>query len=257
MKAILFDLDGVFYQGNHVIRDAPEVSRWLNEQAIPHLFVTNTSSKPRAEILSKLNRFGIETDLEHLFTPAVASLKWLKERSLTHRVALYVPELTQSEFRAIDSWKNDKEPPEAIIVGDLGFAWNYKLMNQIFRQLMARPDTPFIALGMTRYWQAEEGLRLDIAPFIKALEYASGVKAQVMGKPANAFFNAALKILGAAAKDTVMIGDDIQSDIAGAQQAGIAAWLVKTGKFRESDLACGITPDKVLNSVAELQQCWH
>ena len=109
---------------------------------------------------------------------------------------------------------------------------------------------------MTRYWQAEDGLRLDIAPFIKALEHASGVTALVMGKPAKSFYTSALKVLGASAKETVMIGDDIQSDIAGAQQAGLQAWLVKTGKFRESDLASDIKPDKVLDSVAELKKYW-
>ena len=64
MKAILFDLDGVFYQADQVINNAPEVSHWVNEQAIPHLFVTNTSSKPRSELVKKLAGFGIETKIK-------------------------------------------------------------------------------------------------------------------------------------------------------------------------------------------------
>lgn len=257
MKSILFDLDGVFYQGNQVINNAPEISRWVNEQAIPHLYVTNTSSKPRSALLKKLNSFGIETNIEHIFTPAVACLSWLQSQSISSNVALYLPESTQTEFNSINSWKQgSKKTPEAIVIGDLGFEWDYGLMNQIFRQLMAKPETPFIALGMTRYWQAEDGLRLDIAPFIKALEFASGVTALVMGKPNKSFFKLALNIFGASAKETVMIGDDIQSDIGGAQEAGLQAWLVKTGKFRESDLESGIKPDQILNSIAELQKYW-
>lgn len=257
MKSILFDLDGVFYQGNQVIEKSPEVIRWVKKQSIPYLFVTNTSSKPRSELLIKLGGFGIETDIEHIFTPAIACLTWLQKQSIRHNVALYLPEATKSEFSSINNCQDSQQRPEAIIIGDLGFEWNYELMNQIFRQLMERPETPFIALGMTRYWQAEDGLRLDIAPFVKAFEYASGVPALVMGKPDKKFFTLALNVLSASAKDTVMIGDDIQSDIGGAQKAGLQAWLVKTGKFRENDLESGIEPDQILNSIAELQKYWN
>lgn len=256
MKSILFDLDGVFYQADQVIKGAPEVSRWVKDQSIPHLFVTNTSSKPRSELVKKLAGLGIETTIDRIFTPAVATVTWLQDQSIDNNIALYLPEATRSEFTSVKVWHSDKELPEAVIIGDLGFEWNYALMNQIFRQLIARPETPLIALGMTRYWQAEDGLRLDIAPFIKALEYASGVTALVMGKPAKHFFTSALKKLATTAKDTVMIGDDIQTDIAAAQQLGISSWLVKTGKFRESDLESDIKPDKILDSVAELQELW-
>jgi len=113
-----------------------------------------------------------------------------------------------------------------------------------------------VALGLTRYWLADGGLRLDVGPFIKALEYASGREAIVMGKPAPHYFQAALSTLGVAPEQTLMIGDDIRGDIEGAQRLGIKTLLVRTGKFRPADLHLGIQPDGVLDSVVDLPRWW-
>jgi ribonucleotide monophosphatase NagD (HAD superfamily) len=82
------------------------------------------------------------------------------------------------------------------------------------------------------------------------------VEPLVLGKPALAFYQAATDILGQPAEHIVMIGDDIRGDIDGAQQAGLKAVLVRTGKFRDSDLELGIQPDAVLDSVVELPE-WY
>jgi HAD superfamily hydrolase (TIGR01458 family) len=121
---------------------------------------------------------------------------------------------------------------------------------------MAEPRPILIALGMSRYAQGDTGLVLDVAPFIKALEYAADCEAVVMGKPAKAFFEAALRVLGTKTTETVMIGDDIHSDVAGAQAAGLTGILVRTGKFRTADLDGAVRPDAVLGSVADLPEWW-
>jgi HAD superfamily hydrolase (TIGR01458 family) len=121
---------------------------------------------------------------------------------------------------------------------------------------MSDENTKLIALGMTRYWRAEDGLRLDAAPFVKALEHATGREAVVVGKPAVEFYNSALNMLGCDASNTIMIGDDIKGDIEGAQNAGIRGLLVKTGKFQQSDLEKGIRPYDVIDSIARLPSWW-
>ena len=110
-----------------------------------------------------------------------------------------------------------------------------------------------VALGLTRFWQAGDGLRLDTAPFVAALECAAGKKAVVMGKPASAFFDAAVRRLGVAKEDVLMIGDDIRVDVGGAQQAGLKGALVRTGKYRANDLDHGVKPDFVIDSIANLR----
>jgi len=145
----------------------------------------------------------------------------------------------------------------ALVLGDLGKGWDFPTLNRAFRLLMADPSPPLIALGMTRYWRAPDGLRLDVAPFVKALEHAAGVEAVVLGKPAPGFFGEALALVGAGAGNVLMIGDDIVTDVGGAQQAGMAGMLVRTGKYRPADLAGDIRPDAVLDSIADLPGWWQ
>jgi len=122
---------------------------------------------------------------------------------------------------------------------------------------MKDPQPRLIALGMTRYWQANDGLRLDVAPFIVALEHASDIQAVVKGKPAKAFYQTAIEILATPAEKIVMVGDDIRSDVQGAQHAGMQGILVKTGKYRPVDLQQNIQPDAVLDSVNDLPDWWQ
>ena len=129
-------------------------------------------------------------------------------------------------------------------------------MNKIFRTLNNNPQAKLVALGMTRYWKTSTGSQLDVGPMIKAFEYASGVDAIVTGKPATAFFQAALSLLGEK-ENVVMIGDDIRGDIEASQHAGLKAILVRTGKFSQSDLESGITPDAIIDSIAALPVWWQ
>jgi HAD superfamily hydrolase (TIGR01458 family) len=109
---------------------------------------------------------------------------------------------------------------------------------------------------MTRYWRAEDGLRLDVGAFVRALEYAAGRTAVVVGKPDPAFYATAVDALGLEAGQVVMVGDDIRNDVEGAQRAGLTGVLVRTGKFSASDLTAEISPDAVLDSIADLPRWW-
>ena len=98
---------------------------------------------------------------------------------------------------------------------------------------------------------------LDVAPFVAALEHATGKQPKVFGKPAEAFFGAASHQLGLTRNEIVMVGDDINADIGGALAAGLRAALVQTGKYRAVDLEGPIKPDVVLPSVASLPKWWR
>ena len=170
----------------------------------------------------------------------------------------FVPENSLTEFEGFQQLDyRTAKSVDAIVIGDLGEEWTYPKLNQAFRLLMAEPRPVLIALGLTRFWQSADGLRLDVAPFVKALEYASSSESEVLGKPSLAFFESALGLLNTEAKNAIMIGDDIVGDIEGAQKAGIRAILVKTGKYREQDLRGDIKPDVVLGSIANLPGWWE
>ena len=254
--AILFDLDGVFYRGDSAIPGAAEVAAWAQGEGVPHLFLTNTTSRPRKDLLRKLAGFGIDTDAAHILTPPVAAVQWCQQNLQGQKVALFVPEQTRVEFSSLPECRNDQESVGAVVIGDLGEDWDFATLNAAFRRLMQSPQPSLLALGMTRYWQSPNGLQLDVAPFVVGLSYASGVEPLVLGKPAASFYETAVNLLGVGKDQVVMVGDDIRSDVDGAQQAGIRGVLVRTGKFRQQDLSLGIRPAAVLDSIADLPQ-WY
>jgi HAD superfamily hydrolase (TIGR01458 family) len=255
MSAILFDLDGVLYESDNPIEGAADTINWFNKNSIPHLFLTNTTSKSRSELVTKLAGFGITSKKEDFLTPPVAAKQWLQTNNI-NSIALFVPDTTREEFSDFNLITNEKNNVNAVIIGDLGEQWTFETMNKIFRTLINNPQAKLIALGMTRYWRTTSGLQLDVGPMIKAFEYATGTKAIVTGKPATEFFQAAVTLLGSQ-DNIVMIGDDIRGDIEAAQHAGLKAIQVRTGKFSQSDLELGITPDVILDSVAALPEWWQ
>ena len=223
MKALLIDLDGVIYQGEKIIPGAAETIRWMTAEQIPHLFLTNTTSRPRQAIIDMLLSIGADVKEDDVLTPPVAAVQWLRQHA-TGRVHLVVPEATAGDFQGVDLSSDDNDAiVSAVVIGDIGVGWTFEQLNHVFRLLMQDSGPDMVALGMTRYWRADDGLRLDVGPYIKALEYATGKKAIVMGKPSVDFFNTALSILGVDASETVMIGDDIIGDVNGAQKAGVKA----------------------------------
>jgi phospholysine phosphohistidine inorganic pyrophosphate phosphatase len=257
MRGVLIDLDGVIWESDQVVDGAPATVDWLNQHNIPHLFVTNTTSRPVRLIADKLERLGIRTAQDKLFTPPLAACEWLAANA-PGPCALLVPEATYEDFSAIQAGSLDSsEQLAAIVVGDIGAGWTYEVLNNAFRRLMDAHPPQLIALGMTRYWRAADGLRLDVAPFIKALEHAAGCEAIVLGKPSNAFFDIALEKIGCKAIDTVMVGDDLFGDVLGAQEAGMQGFLTRTGKYRPQDMEAGVLPDALLDSIADLPDWLH
>jgi HAD superfamily hydrolase (TIGR01458 family) len=141
---------------------------------------------------------------------------------------------------------------DVVLIGDLGERWTHAFMQEAFEHLMS--GAALLALSRDRYWLRDGRLTLDAGPFVAGLEYATGRRAAVAGKPSAEFFRAAVATLGdISPADVAMIGDDLWSDVAGAQGAGLMGWLVRTGKFRPEMLEGGeVAPDRVLDSVAEL-----
>lgn len=257
MHGILLDLDGVVYVGDEVVPGATDAVAWLRAHDVPHLFLTNTTSRPRSAVVGKLNGFGIEATEDQILTPAVAAVAWLRSAA-AGRPALFVPDATMTEFAELDPLPPQAESDAgAVVVGDLGHRWDFSTLNRAFRLLMDESQPPLLALGMTPYWRAPDGLRLDAGAFVRALEYAVGREAIVMGKPDQEFYRSAVQALGTTESEVVMVGDDIRTDVGGAQQAGLAGVLVRTGKFSAADLRGDVRPDAVLDSIADLPGWWR
>ena len=257
VPGLMIDLDGVLYQADAAIDGAVEALEWVRSQSIAHCFVTNTTSRSRAALLDKFERLGFVAEADEIVTPIVAATSYLARRGL-RRAALFVPDEARSDFGSVEAVPEDSDAEvDAVIIGDLGHNWSFERLNRAFRLLMREPKPRLIALGMTRYWRGPQGLQLDVAPFVRALEHAADTEATVVGKPASEFFQTALSKLGCTADSALMIGDDIRGDVDAAQRCGIRGILVRTGKFRPADLDGEIKPFAVLESFAELPTWWQ
>lgn len=252
IRGVLFDLDGVLYNGEEPIPGAAEAVAAVRARGVPALFVTNTTSRPLDAVRSKLERFGIPTGTDRILTPAVAAAAWIRSRG-AGKAVLFVPPATRADFRGSEaSPATAPEDVRYVVIGDLGAGWDYVTLNRAFRLLHEVPERILVALGRTRYWQSQDGANLDVAPFAAALECATGREAIVMGKPSKEFFLRAASLLGVPPHELLMIGDDLQSDALGSKRAGLRSALVRTGKFRPKDLDSPERPDWVLDSVRDL-----
>jgi HAD superfamily hydrolase (TIGR01458 family) len=253
---LLLDLDGTLYAGGAAIPGAPAALARLRERGVPHRLVTNTTSRSRSMLVQRLRGYGFDIAAEEVFTATLAG-SVLARTAGFRCVAPFIAEPALEDLGEVElvggtSGQPVTQAPPAIIVGDLGERWSYALLQEAFEYLMAGAD--LIALSRDRYWLQGGRLALDAGPFVAALEFASGKTATVAGKPSGAFYSAALRSLGLdPSASAVMIGDDLWSDVEGAQRAGLQGWLVRTGKYRDSALReSGIRPDRILDSIAAL-----
>jgi phospholysine phosphohistidine inorganic pyrophosphate phosphatase len=254
--AYLLDLDGTLYAGGAAIPGAPEALERLRRGGTPFRLVTNTTSRSRGMLVERLEGYGFRVRPEEIFSATLAGAALARE--LGYRVlAPFLPVPALEDLAAFElvggvSGRRGRGVPDAVVLGDLGEGWSYAVLQEAFEHVMA--GAAIIALSRDRYWQRGESLALDAGPFVRALEYATGAEARVAGKPSPAFYAAALASLGLeVTAQAVMVGDDLWSDVEGAQRAGLQGWLVRTGKFREDTLRdSGITPDRVLPSVTAL-----
>jgi HAD superfamily hydrolase (TIGR01458 family) len=206
-------------------------------------------------LVQRLADYGLNVSAEEVFTASVAGTQ-LANQAGYQVVAPFVPEPALSDMAGLElrggTSGHSRGAPEAVLIGDLGEQWSYRLLQEAFEYLMS--GAALIALSRDRYWLREGRLALDSGPFVAGLEFAVGKQAVVAGKPSTAFYAEAVRSMGLEpGKFVAMVGDDLWSDVQGAQRAGLSGWLVRTGKYRESALAdSGIVPDRILESVADL-----
>jgi phospholysine phosphohistidine inorganic pyrophosphate phosphatase len=254
-SGFLLDLDGTLYTGDAAIPGAADALSGLRAHAVPFRLVTNTTSRSRRMLVDRLAGFGLAAAPEEIVTATLAGVELIRAAGYG-RVAPFVPAGALEDMEGLTLVGGTSGRPrtaaDVVVLGDLGERWTFALLQEAFEQLMA--GAALVALSRDRYFRQGARLALDAGPFVAALEYAAGATAAVAGKPSPAFFEAAVRNLGLPADRSVaMVGDDLWSDVQGAQRAGLQGWLVRTGKFREDVLqGSGITPDRILSSVTEL-----
>lgn len=242
VKGILCDIGGVLYAGDSPYPGAVETIRELKAR-YPVRFLTNTTQKTGADVVLKLQQMGFDIDASEVITALEVTKAYLREHGSTATFLLADDALAFfSDLPAA--------PCRCVVVGDAQHNFTYERLNEAFRVLMDGGE--LLAAAKNRYFKDhDDRLSMDAGGFVAALEYASGKTAKVIGKPSRDFYHLACASMGVAPEDAVMIGDDVESDVGGAQEAGLAGILVKTGKFAVEDLERGIAPDAVIDTISD------
>jgi len=248
LRGVLLDIDGTLLHGDGAIPGVAEIFARLDARGIGYRLITNTTRRSRAAIGDVLNDAGFRLDAGRILTPAVLARRRIVDSGRT-RAALLVPDAARVDFEGVE---NVEERPDWVVLGDLGSGFTHARLNRAFRWL--QEGAAFLALQKNPYWHAgDAGLVLDAGAYVAGLEFASGVVAEVVGKPNRAFFELALETLALPPAQVLVVGDSVENEGRGGAAAGCRTAVVRTGKFREGDLAStDYVPDLLLDSAADL-----
>jgi len=248
VRGVLLDIDGVLHVSMRPIAGAAEVLSWLEQQGYSTCFVTNTTTLARSTLSERLQAIGLPIAEQRLITAPVATANYIRQHYAGKRCWVLAKGNTAADFAGIELVEAGAE---VVVIGGAEELLTYEAMNKAFRMLM--DGAVLLAMHMNLYWRASDGLMLDSGPYVRALELATGKQAVILGKPARAFFEQALRSIGVASSEAVMIGDDIENDLGGAQGAGLRSILVCTGKHQaDSHLLERVQPDAILPSIVDL-----
>jgi HAD superfamily hydrolase (TIGR01458 family) len=252
MAAILLDVDGVLHVSGEPIPGAAEAVQRLRAGGHRLRFVTNTTTRSRAQLAAELRGFGIELEDDDVQTTADAAVRALQGK----RVLALVMHALVGDLEGLELVG---EGADAVLLGgadetpETNLVFSYMNLARAFAELEAGAE--LYCLHRNRWWQTKRGPLLDAGAFVAGLEYASQVEAHLLGKPSPAFFGAACEALDADPGMTWMVGDDLESDIVGAHGAGLRTVLVRTGKFRPDLVeASNVQPDGIVSSLGHLPE---
>jgi HAD superfamily hydrolase (TIGR01458 family) len=252
MAAILLDVDGVLHVSGEPIAGAGAAISRLRADGHRLRFVTNSTTRSRAQLTSDLCAMGIELDAEELQTTGVVAAQQLAGKRV---LALTMPGILDD----LEGLELVGMNVDAVLVGgadegeETGRVFSYLNLNRAFHELQAGAE--LYCLHKNRWWQTADGPRLDAGMFVAGLEYAADTEATVLGKPSAAYFQAALAALDAEAELTWMVGDDLEGDIVGAHNHGMRTILVRTGKFRPDEVERSrVQPDGIVSSIAHVPE---
>ncbi|MGH2596432.1 MAG: TIGR01458 family HAD-type hydrolase [Actinomycetota bacterium] len=249
VDGLLLDIDGVLAVSWQPINGAIDTLAWLRHHAIPFRLITNTTTHTREALATTLRDAGFAVEPTDIVTAVAATAEYLRDHHANARVFLLSDGDARADLDGITLVGPD-EPADVVVIGGASDDFTYATLNHIFGLL--NDGAALIGMHRNLYWRTAEGLQLDGGAYVAALEEATGTKATICGKPAPAYFEAALRMLGLPAARAAMVGDDVANDVFGAQAIGLTGVLVRTGKFRPADLdRTDGTPDHVIDSFAD------
>jgi 4-nitrophenyl phosphatase len=254
IKHLLIDMDGVLWRGDQPVPGLTEFFATLRAEQIGFSFMTNNATKTRADYVEKLGHFSVDVEAEQLITSAYSTACWLTEQVPPgSRVHVVGEEGLHTEMRMAGFTVKSGEETGAVeaVAASIFYGIDYSTIHHASR--LVREGALYVATNLDATFPAPDGLAPGAGSVIAAISVAAGAEPTVIGKPGPYMYELALKSLGLRPEETAMLGDRLETDILGGQQAGLPTILVLTGVTSAEDLATSdIQPTWVFDSIAEL-----
>ncbi len=221
ITGVLLDLDGTVYRGSEAVPGAARFLADLEAAGIPFLFVTNRANRTPEEVRDRLAGMGIVCRAEQVLTSAQAAARFLAGGS-----AYCLGEAALRDALLGAGVDVEAPRPEAVVVGlDRGIT--YGKLETATRHILG--GARFVATNRDRLVNSDGGLSPGNGAIVAALVEATGVAPIVVGKPQATIMDAAIERLGLAPAGLLMVGDNPETDIAAADNAGLRSALILTG----------------------------
>lgn len=261
---VLFDIDGVLVTSWKPIEGAADTLRVLADHQIARTYLTNTTTKTRAQIAELLTEAGMEVAADEVITAAVLTANYVRDRYPGAKCFLVNSGQIAEDMHGVDVvyphqvTGANPDTPDVVLLGGAGSEYDHVTLSRVY-DWMAR-GVPVVAMHRSTAWNTTEGLRIDTGMYLIGMEQTSGRKATAVGKPAPEGFLAAAGRLGVDPEEMYVVGDDLNNDVLAGQVVGMAGVLVRTGKFRQDTLdrwaadEFAMQPNYVIDSVADLPE---
>lgn len=254
-KGYLLDLDGTVYRGGEVIPEAIAFVETLKKKGIPYQYVTNNSSLTPEQLAEKLQKMGLEAVPEDFFTSSMAVAETIEKREQKETTTDVVRVLAIGE-RGLKTALSEagyelveKAPASYVVVG-IDREFSYEKMKQA--TLAIYGGAKFLSTNCDRAIPTEEGLVPGNGSLTASIAYATRTEPLYVGKPEQAIIALALEKLGLRADEVLLIGDNLETDIAAGGRSGVDTLLVYSGFSRETDLErAEVQPTYTASSLAD------
>lgn len=247
MTAFLLDIDGTTLLGERALPGAVGFVAWLRAEGIPHLWLTNNTSRSRAAWLARLDAAGLDPRAEELYTSGDATIEYLRAHAPGARIFLVGPEELHADFAAAGLDVAAADPDTVVLAYDVELTYA-KIQRTA---LLLQAGAAFYATHPDITCPTPEGPVPDVGSFLAMFEVACGRTPTVLGKPESTMVEGALARLRVGASEAVMVGDRLATDVAMAARAGLRSCLVLSGVSAEGDVdEQDLRPDHVFADLA-------
>ena len=231
-KGFICDMDGVIYKGDLILPGVREFVEWLHTNGKEFLFLTNASGRSPLELRQKMLRMGLDVEVEHFYTSAQATAKFLSTQAPGCTAYIIGGPGLINALHDVGIGQNDIDPDYVVI----GETHNYTYDAILKATMHVFNGAKLIGTNPDITGPSEEGIIPACKALVAPVEIATGRSAYYIGKPNPLMMRTGLRRLGVHSEDAVMIGDRMDTDIIAGIETGIDTVLVLTGVTRRKDL---------------------